>query len=363
MCVFNRSLIERLWVWNIPESLKIAWVWWAAVLLCGSVRWLQGLLQRLRTWDEAPSLKLWRALCYWGALPALEVHALWQHPALMPLVMRRQYPFLSIGSVPLTAASELRLTHADGVMSTLRGAQWCPGLHQASACHCYLLVKVNVSVWEELQTSVRRKMLQEWEKATVASCPPLRIILQYGGLRTLLKCLREAQTSTFLLWAPEDALVLSRVTKSYQTKALMAKTCPRQRRQQSTSVLSQWVSVNLSVPRRDENSSGFYLLLTFHRNWYSTDQLWRCETPNIWALGSNWDPRFIAGRQVTHQNRKTSLRWCLDHCSRSDWTIPGALLPGFLLAVPGCGLQDRSCRVLPWLGQASEQPCLISSLA
>lgn len=108
--VFNWSLIEGFGVWNMPESLKVAWVQWAPeALLRGSVRWLQRLLQRQRTWDEAPGVKLWRTLCYRRALPALRVRALWWHPMSVPLVIHWQYPFLSVGNVPLTATAELHL--------------------------------------------------------------------------------------------------------------------------------------------------------------------------------------------------------------------------------------------------------------
>lgn len=168
--VFNWSLIEGFGVWNMPESLKVAWVQWAPeALLRGSVRWLQRLLQRQRTWDEAPGVKLLEnsllppgsASASGSCLVMAPDVGAFGHPPTIPVSLRGECPSnCNHRTAPCLDA------YTDGAMSALIEAQWRAGLHQVSACHCYLLERVNISVWEELQTSARRRrMLQEWEEA------------------------------------------------------------------------------------------------------------------------------------------------------------------------------------------------------
>ena len=110
------------------------------------------------------------------------------HPPTIPVSLRGECPSnCNRQTAPRLGA------YTNSAMSTLIGAWWRAGLHQVFVCHCYLLETVNISVWEQLHTSVRRRrMLQEWEEAIVAWCPLLGVILQYGCLRTLLKCLQRS---------------------------------------------------------------------------------------------------------------------------------------------------------------------------
>lgn len=196
-------VFSRFSFWHTPGGLKSAWVHRAPeAMWCGSVRGSHRLLQQRRIWSEAPSLELWRALCHcpssagaFGSCLVMtpDIHT-FGHPPTIPVSFHGERPADCNPRTP--ACLDVRLT--------AQCRRWQEhGLDQVSAWLCYLLQAVNIPVCKQLQTGVRR-MLQQWQEVIVTWCPLLGMILQYGGLRTCWNAYREAQTSTFSLWASEN---------------------------------------------------------------------------------------------------------------------------------------------------------------